>query len=869
MINLHQRSHRRHLPFSFTCFMGVPMTETPIRYAPAHIEPKWQTQWAETKAFAAQADPARDKFYALAMLPYPSGSLHMGHMRNYTLVDAVARYRRAQGFNVLHPMGWDAFGLPAENAAFERGVHPATWTYQNIDAMRAEIQRVGISIDWDREFATCHPDYYKHQQALFLAFLGEDLIYQKESVVNWDPVEMTVLANEQVEDGKGWRSGAPVERKIMNQWFFRITAFSESLLDSIETELQRWPQKVRTMQTNWIGKSQGAQVTFALEGRDDGLEIYTTRPDTLFGASFMGLSAGHPLAKEIAQTNADVAAFIKECEALGTSEAAIEKAEKKGVDTGLKAIHPITGAAISVWVANFILMDYGTGAIFACPAGDQRDLDFARKYNLPVLPIMEGPEGVGREIGDEAYTGDGALINSDFLNGLNIADGKAQAIAWLEERGLGRGVTNYRLRDWGLSRQRYWGCPIPIIHCQACGAVPVPKDQLPVKLPEDVMFDKPGNPLDHHPTWRHTTCPQCGGAAQRETDTMDTFVDSSWYFLRYCSPGAGDAALDDEAKYWMNVDQYVGGVEHAVLHLLYSRFFMRGMKQLGYVDQQEPFAGLFTQGMVTHETYQGPDGSWLAPDEVQQIDGQWQDLDGKPVTVGPTIKMSKSKRNGVSPMDIIDAYGADAGRWFSLSDSPPDRDFEWSEAGVEGAWRFTQRLYRLVMRLAETAKPGTVDVTHNLTKATHRFGHDVATAIEDFAFNRAIAKTYEYVNLAEKESGQADPATVHEALSRLVTIVSPFVPHLAEELWQALGHEGLVCHAPWPKVDAALLVDDRVTLPIQVNGKRRDEINVPKDMDAKQIEALALKTEGVQRTIGDATPKKLIIVPGRIINIII
>lgn len=840
------------------------MTETPTRYAPADIEPKWQSRWDEAAAFAAKADPEKDKFYALAMLPYPSGSLHMGHMRNYTLVDAVARYKRAKGFNVLHPMAWDAFGLPAENAAFERGVHPAEWTYANIDAMRAEIKRVGISIDWDREFATCHPDYYKHQQALFLDFLGEDLIYQKESTVNWDPVEMTVLANEQVEDGKGWRSGAPVERKVMNQWFFRITAFSQSLLESIDSELDRWPDKVRTMQTNWIGKSQGAEVVWDLKGRDDQLTIYTTRPDTLFGASFMGLSAGHPLAKELAEANADIAAFIKKVEALGTSEAAIEKAEKEGIDTGLKAIHPITGAEVPVWIANFILMDYGTGAIFACPAGDQRDLDFARKYDLPVLPIMDGE---GAEIGAEAYTGDGKLINSDFLDGLNIAEGKAKMIEWLEANQRGKGVTNYRLRDWGCSRQRYWGCPIPIIKCPKCGTVHVPKDQLPVTLPKDVSFDKPGNPLDHHPTWKHCTCPKCGGPAERETDTMDTFVDSSWYFLRYCSPQATGAPLDEEVKYWMNVDQYVGGVEHAVLHLLYSRFFMRGMKQLGYVDQQEPFGGMYTQGMVTHETYKSADG-WMYPHEVTQVEGKWQTLDGKPVEVGQTIKMSKSKRNTVSPMDIIDAYGADTGRWFSLSDSPPDRDFEWSEAGVEGAWRFTQRLYRLVMRLAATAEPGKADAGLTLTKATHRLAHDVAQAIEDFAFNRAIAKTYEFVNLLEKEAASADTKSLHEALSRLVLIVNPFIPHLSEELWAALGQEGLAAEAAWPDIDPALLVDDEVTLPIQVNGKRRDEISVPKDMDPKEVEALALATEGVQRTLDGATPKKVIVVPGRIINIV-
>ena len=856
------------------------MTQPPTRYSPAAIEPKWQSRWAEAAAFAAKSDPTRKKFYALAMLPYPSGSLHMGHMRNYTLVDAVARYKRAKGFNVLHPMGWDAFGLPAENAAFERGVHPAEWTYANIDAMRTEIKRVGISIDWDREFATCHPDYYKQQQALFLELLDAGLIYQKESVVNWDPVERTVLANEQVEDGKGWRSGALVERKTMNQWFFRITAFSESLLTAIERELERWPQKVRTMQTNWIGKSQGAEVTFALEGREDRLTVYTTRPDTLFGASFLGLSAGHPLAQELAKTNPAVAAFIKECAALGTSEAAIEQAEKKGVDTGLKALHPVTSALLPVWVANFILMDYGTGAIFGCPAGDQRDLDFARKYALPVLPIMQSSDGQGRDIKDQAYTGDGKLINSDFLNDLNMTEGKAKMIAWLEAQGRGKGVINYRLRDWGLSRQRYWGCPIPIVHCDRCGLVPVPKDQLPVILPEDVTFDAPGNPLDHHPSWRHTPCPKCGGAAQRETDTMDTFVDSSWYFLRYCCPLAKDAPLDEEVRYWMPVDQYVGGVEHAVLHLLYARFFMRAMKQLGYVDQEEPFAGLFTQGMVTHATYQGGDGSWLAPNEVRRVDGHWQTLKGAPVTAGPTIKMSKSKRNGVSPMDIINTYGADTGRWFSLSDSPPDRDFAWSEAGVEGAWRFTQRLHRLVVGLAATTQSERAEVrakekvdapsdaTRSLIRASHRLTRDVAQAIEDFAFNRAIAKIYEFVNLLDKQAADAEAQSLHEALRRLILVVSPFIPHLAEELWAALGQEGLAAQALWPEVNPALLVDDQVTLPIQVNGKRRDEISVPRDLDSKKIEAQALASEGVRRTLAGASPRKVIVVPGRIVNIV-
>jgi leucyl-tRNA synthetase len=845
------------------------------RYSAHETEVKWQNRWDDAQSFRAERRDDKPKYYVLEMLPYPSGAIHMGHVRNYVMGDVVARYKRAKGFNVLHPMGWDAFGLPAENAAFERGYHPAKWTYANIDAMRAQLKRLGLSFDWQREIASCHPGYYKHQQRLFQEMIEAGLVYRKESYVNWDPVEMTVLANEQVEDGRGWRSGALVEKRLMSQWFFKITDMAEELLQGIDT-LERWPSKVRLMQTNWIGKSQGAHVRFGIQGREAGLDIYTTRPDTLFGASFCALSPEHPLTAELAKDNAALAEFVKECQRMGTSEAVIEKAEKRGIDTGMKALHPLDGRELPIYVANFVLMDYGSGAIFGCPAHDQRDLDFARKYGLTVTRVVAGPDGDTSDLGDEAYTGPGHIINSGFLDGLDIDAAKAKAIETLVAQGAGKAQTNYRLRDWGASRQRYWGCPIPVVHCASCGMVPVPKDQLPVKLPEDVTFDKPGNPLDHHPTWKHTSCPSCGGEALRDTDTMDTFVDSSWYFLRYCCPDDAEAPLNDEANYWMTVDQYIGGVEHAVLHLLYSRFFMRALKKLGYVTAEEPFAGLFTQGMVTHETYQDAKGKWLSPDEIKRgEDGNWSTLDGGPVSVGGVIKMSKSKRNVVDPEAIIRSYGADTARFFVMSDSPPERDFEWTESGVDGAYRFTQRVWRVFGEALERAAAGDQQADQAadlaLGKVMHRLIDGIAADIEGFAFNKSVARLYDAVNELSRylSEGKISAAALREALDYLCLGLAPFMPHLGEELWTRLGHEGLACAQAWPTVEAAMLVDDTITMPVQVNGKVRAQIEVPKDLPKAEVEARALADPAVAKFIGDTGPKKVIVVPGRIVNVVV
>ena len=845
------------------------------RYNFRDSEGYWQQRWRDAKAFRAEPESDRPRFYTLAMLPYPSGFLHAGHLRNYTIVDIIARYYRARGFNVLHPMGWDAFGLPAENAAHERGVHPAQWTFSNIDQMRAEIQSIGVSIDWEREVTTCLPDYYGQQQRLFLEMQEIGLVEHSTSFVNWDPVEQTVLANEQVKDGKGWRSGAPVERREMAQWSFKITDYAEELLAGLD-ELDHWPDKVRTMQRNWIGKSQGAQVTFSLVGSEETLPIYTTRPDTLFGATFCALSPAHPITQRLAKSDPKLAAFVRESEALGTSEAAIEQAEKRGYDTGLEVEHPlIAGARLPLWVANFVLIDYGTGAIFACPAGDQRDLDFARKYGLPVIPIVQPADGSSAEIDDQAYSGEGTLINSDFLNGLSTQEAKAVMIAHLEARGLGRGETRYRLRDWGLSRQRYWGCPIPIIHCPDCGAVPVPLADLPVELPEDVSFAKPGNPLDHHPSWKQVNCPSCGKPAVRETDTMDTFVDSSWYFARYASPHA-EVPLDAEAKAWMPVGQYVGGIEHAVLHLLYSRFFTRALKRLGYLSVDEPFTRLFTQGMVTHETYQDAAGHWLAPSQVTtNSDGQIvTKAEGAAVQVGPAIKMSKSKGNGIPLTELLSTYGADTARWFSVSDTPPGRDFEWSETGIEGAWRFINRLYRLFSdwapradSSAEPQKQQAEDLT--LRRLLHRSVQVIGNDIEAFHFNRAIARVYELVNrLPDALEAASGPARA-EALRMLALSIAPFVPHLAETCWAMLGQDELACNTAWPEVDAALLEDNRVTVAVQVMGKRRGEVQLAKAADAQSAQDAALALPAVQRAIAERSIRKVIWVPDRILNLIL
>ncbi len=847
------------------------------RYNAKVTEQKWQGFWEENKSFEAVKDANRPKYYVLEMFPYPSGNIHMGHVRNYTLGDVVARYKRAKGFNVLHPMGWDAFGLPAENAAFERKVHPATWTYQNIASMRDQLKSMGLSLDWSREFATCDPSYYRHQQAMFNKMLEKGLVYRKESWVNWDPVENTVLANEQVENGRGWRSGALVEKRRLSQWFFKITSYADDLLEAIGG-LERWPSKVRLMQENWIGKSSGAYVDFEIEGQSDKLKVFTTRPDTLFGASFCAVSPEHPIAEKLSQNNPGLLEFVQECQRSGTSEAVIETLEKKGFNTGLKIKHPlIEGETLPLYVANFVLMDYGTGAIFGCPGHDQRDLDFARKYGLPVTAVVSPKGEDGFIIEDEAYTGPGKIINSAFLNGLAIEDAKKAVIERLEKASIGEGATVFRLRDWGASRQRYWGCPIPIIHCDDCGAVPVPEEDLPVQLPEDVEFDKPGNPLDHHPTWSKVDCPGCGKTARRETDTLDTFVDSSWYFARFCSPQSGEPVERDELDYWMSVDQYVGGVEHAVLHLLYARFFTRAMKEIGYSDVREPFDGLFTQGMVCHETYKDPAGKWVSPDEIEKLDdGSFQTIkNNDPIETGRVIKMSKSKRNVIDPAVIIDVYGADTARWFMLSDSPPERDMEWTESGIEGAWRFTQRLWRLVQENLDAVNDGVEsdgEAGKALRSSLHKSVDSVSKDIESFQFNRAVARIHELANditKALKEKEQISASTLKETFSTLAQLISPMMPHLSEEIWQILGNSKSLTQVAWPVADPALLVDDSVTIAVQVNGKVRGTIEIARDSEEKLVQEEALALESVQKFVDGKPLRKVIIVPNRIVNVVV
>ncbi len=858
------------------------------RYNFKETEQKWQAAWSEGNCFAASRDPARPKYYVLEMFPYPSGRIHMGHLRNYTMGDVVARYKRAQGFNVLHPMGWDAFGLPAENAAMEKGVHPKQWTYANIAAMREQMKAMGLSLDWSREIATCDPEYYRHQQKLFLDFMKQDLVYRKESWVNWDPVDHTVLANEQVIDGKGWRSGAVVERRKLNQWFFRITAKSEELRAALAT-LDRWPAKVRTMQENWIGKSEGMRIRFRLidpdgKKQDAPLEIFTTRHDTIFGASFLALSPDHPLTERLAAKNSALAAFVTECRQSGTAEAELETAEKKGFDTGLKAEHPfIKGRTLPVYVANFVLMDYGAGAIFGCPAHDQRDLDFARKYKLPVVPVVvpDDKDPTTFDVGTEAYTGPGRLANSDFLNGLSVDAAKETIAAKLEAINIGERVTTYRLRDWGVSRQRYWGCPIPVIHCEACGAQPVPEKDLPVRLPEDADFSVPGNPLERHPSWSKVTCPSCGKPARRDTDTCDTFVDSSWYFARFCSPTAAVPVTKEDADYWLPVDQYIGGVEHAILHLLYARFFTRAMTDCGHLNLDEPFAGLFTQGMVTHETYRAADGRWLEPSVIEKSsDGSAIEIaTKKPITVGRVEKMSKSKKNTVDPTAIIEAYGADTGRWFMLSDSPPERDLEWTEGGIDGAWRFVQRLWRIADDVVQklpavgTAMPKNFSPpAQELRSTVHRAVAAITDDIERFSFNKAVARLYELTNGigdAVKAAFTGDDTwALREALEVLVRLLNPMMPHLAEELWHKLGHREMLVNTAWPKADQSLLTRQTVTIAVQINGKLRATLSLPADLPQEETTRAALAEPAIARHLGGTTPRKIIVIPNKVVNIV-
>ncbi len=863
-------------------------TSTPAsnKYNFRKTETKWQAAWRDNKTFAVSIDATRPKYYVLEMFPYPSGRIHMGHVRNYTLGDVVARLKRAQGFNVLHPMGWDAFGLPAENAAIQNNTHPAKWTHQNIETMKAQLKTMGLSYDWDREIATCDAKYYKHEQKMFLDFLKNGIAYRKESWVNWDPVDNTVLANEQVIDGKGWRTGAAVEKKKLSQWFLKITDYAEDLLSELE-KLERWPDKVRIMQENWIGRSEGAQVFFKLKDRDDRLEIYTTRPDTLYGASFMAIAANHPLALELAKNNPDMTAFIAKCSALGTSEAAIEQAEKEGFDTNLKAIHPFTpGQELPVYIANFVLMEYGTGAIFACPAHDQRDMDFARKYKLQVIAVVAPKDIAGgadeesfiKNLGDsglEAFVDDGVAVNSEFLNGLTVVDAKKAAIKKLQDLNCGEGTVQYRLRDWGVSRQRYWGCPIPIIRCGDCGEVPVLEKDLPVELPVDVDLSVAGNPLDAHPTWKHVKCPTCGKDAVRETDTFDTFFESSWYFSRFTSPNADGAFDRDAVDYWLPVDQYIGGIEHAVLHLLYSRFFTRALKDCGYIGIKEPFAGLMTQGMICHETYKSKqDDKWITPEEALA-------LGDDDYTVGRSEKMSKSKKNVVDPEIIIGEYGADTARLFMLSDSPPDRDLDWTDSGIEGAWRYVSKLWRMVAEnissLSEknsTVPDGLEGSADALHRQVHKTIDGVTRDLDAFHFNKAVARIRELTNaladaLENTKEGDGIKAVLREGFETTTKLINPMMPHLAEELWQLLGRETLLADEPWPKAIEKLLVDDTVTIGVQVMGKLRGTVELPKDCDTKTAETAALAIKNVQAAMAGKTPKKIVVVPNRIINVVI
>ena len=869
------------------------------RYNAREDEARWQKVWAEGGIFATKNDDPRPKYYVLEMFPYPSGRIHMGHVRNYTMGDVVARFKRATGNAVLHPMGWDAFGMPAENAAIDRKVHPKSWTYDNIAAMKKQLQSMGLSLDWAREIATCDPAYYRHQQKMFLDFLKAGLVERKQSKVNWDPVDQTVLANEQVIDGRGWRSGALVEQRELTQWFFKISDYSEDLLKALDT-LDRWPDKVRLMQKNWIGRSEGLLVRFMLDtattpNKENELEIFTTRHDTLFGAKFMAISPDHPLAQAAAKKDAKLAAFIEECKKIGTSQAAIDTAEKLGFDTGMKALHPFDATwKLPVYVANFVLMDYGTGALFGCPAHDARDLEFANKYGLGNTPVVCPPGQNPKTfvITDVPYDGDGTMINSRFLDGMSSEEAKEEVAKRLEKetrgnRPVAQRQVNYRLRDWGISRQRYWGCPIPIIHCEKCGVIPVPDSDLPVTLPEDVSFDQPGNPLDRHPTWKNVKCPKCAGPARRETDTMDTFVDSSWYFARFTDPWIKTAPTDRKTvDEWLPVDQYIGGIEHAILHLLYSRFFTRAMRKCGLVGMDEPFAGLFTQGMVVHETYRAKDGEWIEPANIK-IEGigdarrAMVAATGEPVEIGSIEKMSKSKKNTVDPDDIIAAYGADTARWFMLSDSPPDRDVIWTEEGVQGAWRFVQRLWRLVGEIADiqapTARPQNLgEPAIKVRKAAHRALARVSEDIDKLRFNRCVAHIYEFANALGDALGSIEMApddglswSLREAGDILVQLFHPMMPHLAEECWAALGHKTLVAREDWPKVEPQLLIEDSITLPIQINGKKRAEVTINRKATNGEIEAAVLALDAVKKALGGQSPKKVIVVPQRIVNVVV
>ncbi len=835
----------------------------------------WQAQWEKHQCFRAQEKSDKQNYYVLEMFPYPSGRIHMGHVRLYTMGDVLARFKRAKGFNVLHPMGWDAFGLPAENAAREQGAHPKDWTYNNIRLMRDQLKTLGFSFDWDREIATCDSAYYKHQQSLFLDFWEKGFIQQKHGWVNWDPVENSVLANEQVEEGRGWRSGALVERRQLTQWFLKISDVAKELLEGLD-KLTAWPDKVRLMQKNWIGRSEGIQLnlTYIDDKNQKGtLTIFSTRPDTIFGMTFCALAPEHPLCLAEAKSNPELAAFIKHQSQRSTSQSDLDTAEKEGCRLNLEIKHPfIEGLRVPVYAVNFVLMEYGEGAIYGVPAHDQRDLDFAREKNIPVKPVIipKGENPKTFTITDEAYTKEGVLAHSDFLNGLDSEAAKTKVIAEAERLCLGKRQTTWRLRDWGISRQRYWGCPIPIIHCEKCGAQGVKRADLPIELPLDVSFDGFGNPLETHPTWKNTTCPQCGSTAQRETDTCDTFVDSSWYFARFCSPHA-DKPLDESVNDWLPVDYYLGGIEHAILHLLYARYFTRAMAACGHLKVQEPFKALFTQGMVCHETYQNSAGAWVAPDEIRWEKGEAFSGEEK-LNIGSVEKMSKSKRNVIYPETMIERYGADAVRWFMLSDSPPERDVIWSEAGIEGAQRFIKRVEKLLEdylkqdKQKQDQKKGKEEDEEALKKMTAETLEKVSLAIETLKFNLVVAHTYRFVSFLSEFSPRL-PA-YKEALETLLLMLAPGAPHLAESGWQMLGKEGLIATAAWPEVNQNYLQKDTLIIAVQVNGKKRGLVELPRDADHAAAEKAALALDAVQKRI-KTKPKKVIYVPERIINVLV
>ncbi len=855
-------------------------------YEPSAIERKWQERWTDEGVFVAKEDTSRKKFYVLEMFPYPSGRIHMGHVRNYCIGDVLARIRRMQGYNVLYPMGWDAFGLPAENAALAAGIHPRQWTLANIETMRRQLKRLGLSYDWDREIATCEPEYYRWEQELFLEMYEKGLVYRKGSFVNWCPSCATVLANEQVEAGACWRCGTQVIQKELEQWFFRITAYADKLLGALDELKGKWPDRVLTMQRNWIGRSHGALIRFPLErpvGDYEHIEVFTTRADTLFGATFMSIAAEHPLALELARgtdREREVADFVWKVRNEDKIKRSAEDYEKEGCFTGAYVLNPATGDKMPVYVANFVLMEYGTGAVMAVPAHDQRDFEFARKYGLPLKVVIQ-PEGeeLTADGLQAAYEGPGKMVNSGPFDGLDWEEGKAKVVEWLrDEKGLAEFTVNYRLRDWGISRQRYWGAPIPMIHCPKCGIVPVPKDQLPVTLPEDVVIDyEGGSPLAKHPTWAQVACPECGDEARRETDTMDTFVESSWYFFRYTSPHYDKGMFDQEkAAYWMNVDQYIGGIEHAIMHLLYARFFTKVLRDLGKTDVSEPFARLLTQGMVCMETMRCPEHGWLSPEEVRE--GKCVHC-GAEVIFGRSEKMSKSKKNVVDPEKMIDRYGADTVRVFILSDSPPERNLEWSEAGVEGAHRFLNRVWRTFWRLKDQVAGASVegvsefgDRATALRRVTHKAIRKVTEDVTGrFHLNTAIAEIRVLFNaLGQFEpQGEDERAAAAEALETGILLLAPFAPHLAEELWEALGKEGLVVRQPWPEYDENLVAEELVTMAVQVNGKVRGRIQVPADADEETVKAAALAEPNVAKHVAGRDLRRVIVVPGRLVNLVL